>query len=61
MISESISQQIRANACDLNGRRDLSAEHSMRMSVGYGGPARGPGAEAVTPRLPPLFSESVRV
>ena len=23
------------------GRRDLSAEHSMRMSVGYGDPARG--------------------
>ena len=23
------------------GRRDLSAEHSMRMSIYYGGPARG--------------------
>ena len=30
------------------GRRDLSAEHSMRIIVGYRGPARGQ-ARAVTP------------
>ena len=27
------------------GRRDLSAEHSMRITVDYGGPARGQARE----------------
>ena len=27
------------------GRRDLSAEHSMRITVGYGDPARGQAQE----------------
>ena len=30
------------------GRRDLSAEHSMQMSVGHGGPDRGQERAAVS-------------